>query len=378
MTDTLIEIGRGVFADKPRRLFKTMLLFPPEWVPTAPYLALPSLTAVLRSYGHQVVQKDVNIEMYDWFFSDTFLIWVKLRMDQQRRGLDEREARNELTDLERDRLACLTSQDGVDVMELAEQVAEAKAIVRGEAFYDAEKLEWALNTFRDVMQFISAAYFPASLVFYPMESNLGYRSGVSKEVLACLEDETVNVYRDVCRQLVLPAIQKERPEVVGISVGTQMQLLAGMTFCKMIKQEFPDIHVTVGGNVITRLQEDLPKQKQFFTQVFDSAILYEGEHALVWLLEALAGERDWEKVPNLMWYQDGQVRVNAEIYTERPTALPLPDFRWMPILCRFEFCLTWPHEGVIGDGVLFVITGRDISINIAGNPHMMLFARSKR
>ncbi|HBP87932.1 MAG TPA: B12-binding domain-containing radical SAM protein, partial [Nitrospiraceae bacterium] len=189
MNDTLIEIGRGVSTDKPRRNFKTMLLFPPEWVPTAPYLALPSLTAVLRSYGHQVVQKDVNIEMYDWFFSDTFLIWVKLRMDQQRRDLKEREARNELTDLERDRLACLASQDALDVMELAEQAAEAKAIVRGEMFYDAEKLEWALKVFRDVMQFISAAYFPASLVFYPMESNLGYRSGVSTEVLACLDDD---------------------------------------------------------------------------------------------------------------------------------------------------------------------------------------------
>jgi radical SAM superfamily enzyme YgiQ (UPF0313 family) len=335
MTDTLIEIGGGVSTDKPRRLFKTMLLFPPEWVPTAPYLALPSLTAVLRSFGHQVVQKDVNIEMYDWFFSDTFLIWVKLRMDQQRRGLNERAARNELTELERDRLNCLIAQDAVDVMELAEQAVDAKSIVRGEAFYDAEKLEWALNTFRDVMKFISAAYFPASLVFYPMESNLGYRSGVSREVLAFIEDETVNVYRDVCRQLVLPAIHKEHPEVVGISVGTQMQLLAGMTFCKMIKQEFPDIHVTVGGNVITRLQEDLPKQKQFFTQVFDSAILYEGEHALVWLLEALAGERIWEKVPNLIWYQNGQVRVNSEIYTEKTTALPLPDFEGLPLDAYF-------------------------------------------
>ena len=77
-----------------------------------------------------------------------------------------------------------------------------------------------------------------------------------------------------------PAIHKEQPEVVGISIGTQMQLLAGMTFCKMIKTEFPDIHVTVGGNVITRLQEDLPKQDKFFTNVFDTAILYEGEHAL--------------------------------------------------------------------------------------------------
>jgi radical SAM superfamily enzyme YgiQ (UPF0313 family) len=336
MTDTLIEIGRGEGSiDKSRRIFKTMLLFPPEWVPTAPYLALPSLTAVLRSYGHQVVQKDVNIEMYDWFFSDTFLIWVKLRMDQQRRMLEERKARIELTELERDRLNCLASYDTIDVIELAEHAADAKTIVRGEEFYDAARLEWALNIFRDVMQFISAAYFPASLVFYPMESNLGYRSGVSREVLACLDDENVNVYRDVCRQLVLPAIQKERPEVVGISIGTQMQLLAGMTFCKLIKQEFPDIHVTVGGNVITRLQEDLPKQKEFFTQVFDSAILYEGEHALIWLLEALAGERHWEKVPNLMWYQDGQVRVNSEIYTERTTTLPLPDFEGLPLDAYF-------------------------------------------
>ncbi len=138
------------------------------------------------------------------------------------------------------------------------------AIVRGEQFYEADKLEWALNTFREAMQFISAAYYPASLVFYPMESNLGYRPGVSKELLACLDDEQVNIYRDICNQLVLPSVAKERPDVVGISIGTQMQLIAGMTFCKMIKETFPNVHVVVGGNVVTRLQEELPKQERFF------------------------------------------------------------------------------------------------------------------
>ena len=111
--------------------------------------------------------------------------------------------------------------------------------MRGEQFYEADKLEWALNTFREAMQYISAAYYPASLVFYPMESNLGYRPGVSKEVFACLDDEQVNVYRDICNQLVLPAVAKERPDVVGVSIGTQMQLIAGLTFCKMIKETFP-------------------------------------------------------------------------------------------------------------------------------------------
>ena len=48
---------------------KVMLIFPPEWVPTAPYLALPSLAAVLRQNGIDTVLKDINVEMYDHIFT---------------------------------------------------------------------------------------------------------------------------------------------------------------------------------------------------------------------------------------------------------------------------------------------------------------------
>ena len=285
----------------PARKLKTMLLFPPEWVPTAPYLALPTLTAVLRQNGHEVVQRDVNIEMYDLFFSDTFLIWIKTRIAGHFHSLQTKERNGWLSEQEIGQKACLDAKTGVDVLDLVERVEQAKRITRSEAFYDASQLEWALNVFREVMHYISAAYYPASLVFYPMESNLGYRPGVSKEVFACLGDEQVNVYRDVCRQLVLPSVSREQPDVVGVSIGTQMQLMAGLTFCKMIKEAFPQIHVVVGGNVITRLQEELPKHERFFTEVFDSAIMYEGEHALLWLLEALAGTRNKSSVPNLIY-----------------------------------------------------------------------------
>jgi anaerobic magnesium-protoporphyrin IX monomethyl ester cyclase len=327
----VIQVDKPVRKNGSGRKLKAMLLFPPEWVPTAPYLALPSLTAVLRQNGHEVVQKDVNIEMYDHFFSDTFLIWVMARIATQRRVLEAKDRTEGLTEREEAQKACLDAAAAVDVMDLADRAMAAKRVVRGEEFYDADKLGGALNTFREVMQYISAAYFPASLVFYPMESNLGYRPGVSKEVFACLDDEQVNVYRDVCRQLVLPAISREMPDVVGVSLGTQMQLLAGLTFCKMIKEAFPDIHVTVGGNIITRLQEELPKHERFFTEVFDSAIMYEGEHALLWLLEALAGERELAKVPNLIYRDKTGIHVNTEVYTEKTTALPIPDFDGFPL-----------------------------------------------
>ena len=283
----LIQINALTPLQGTRKTSKVMLLFPPEWVPTAPYLALPSLTAVLREAGHTVVQRDINIEMWDHFFSMEFLIWVKARLGMQLKPLQDKEKAGTLTEQEADHKAVVEQAYLVDVFDLADRAEDAKLIVRGERFYQAEVLEGALNTFREAMAFISTAYYPASLVFYPMESNLGYRPGVSKEVLACLDDEQVNVYRDLCNQLVMPVVAKEMPDVVGLSIGTQMQLLAGMTFCKMIKETFPHIHVVVGGNVITRLQEDLAKHEQFFTDVFDSAILYEGEHALLWLIEAL-------------------------------------------------------------------------------------------
>jgi radical SAM superfamily enzyme YgiQ (UPF0313 family) len=322
---------RGQAVTAPPRKLKTLLLFPPEWVPTAPYLALPSLTGVLRQHGYEVLQRDINIEMYHLFFSDTFLIWVKARIEGQLHALDMKERSSWLTEQELNQRLCLESQARVDVFDLIERVEKAKRITQSEAFYDADQLEWALNVFREVMQFISAAYYPASLVFYPMESNLGYRPGVSKEVFACLDDEQVNVYRDVCRQLVLPVVSRELPDVVGVSIGTQMQLMAGLTFCRMIKQAFPHTHVVVGGNVITRLKEELPKHERFFTEVFDSAILYEGEHALLWLLEALSGSRDLATVPNLIYRDATGIHVNEAIYTEKLTDLPLPDFDGLPL-----------------------------------------------
>jgi radical SAM superfamily enzyme YgiQ (UPF0313 family) len=332
MSSELLQIEpKAQLKNGARKTSKVMLLFPPEWVPTAPYLALPSLTAVLREAGHTVVQRDINIEMYDHFFTTEFLVWIRARQTMQLRSLQMKEKRGELTEQEASQLAVLEQVMTVDVFDLAARAEEAKVIVRGEQFYEASRLEWALNTFREAMQFISAAYYPASLVFYPMESNLGFRPGVSKELLACLDDEQVNVYRDICNQLVLPAVAKEKPEVVGLSIGTQMQLIAGLTFCKMIKETFPNVHVVIGGNVVTRLQEEWPQHERFFSEIFDSAILYEGEHALLWLIEALKGQRDMASVPNLMYRNADGVQQNKEIYTEKMAALPLPDFDGFPL-----------------------------------------------
>ncbi|MBL8072405.1 MAG: B12-binding domain-containing radical SAM protein, partial [Nitrospira sp.] len=155
----LVQIdGLSPIRKEDRKTSKVMLLFPPEWVPTAPYLALPALTSVLREAGHTVVQRDINIEMYDHFFTMEFLIWVKGRLGMQLKPLQDKEKAGRLTEQEAAQKAVLEEAYAVDVFDLADRAEDAKLVVRGERFYDAEKLERALNTFREAMQYLSAAY----------------------------------------------------------------------------------------------------------------------------------------------------------------------------------------------------------------------------
>src|SRR5207237_10437176 len=107
----------------------------------------------------------------------------------------------------------------------------AKAIVRGPDFYDSEKLEWAINVFREVTATISLVYAPARICMPPMETDLSYKIFMSSEVLDAVEDTQVNVYRDVFEHILKPAIIAERPDVIGFSIVLQQQLFLSITFC---------------------------------------------------------------------------------------------------------------------------------------------------
>ena len=151
-----VKYGKGGLIQlKPRaaeagsgRKMKVMLVFPPDWYPSEPYLSLPSLTCVLRAAGHQVVQKDVNLEMYDWYFSADFLnrivlrrvpqVLDRLRKASRSRGLSEAEQALQLSlvGLTRSRIAELTEKtpeaapDVQMMLSFLDRVSPQRGIVR--------------------------------------------------------------------------------------------------------------------------------------------------------------------------------------------------------------------------------------------------------
>ena len=326
----LILIHRQTSEATSGRKMKVMLIFPPDWFPSEPYLSLPTLTAVLRQAGHTVIQKDINLEMYDWYFSEDFLKKVLRRVPQQLDRLRKLAKKRELAEWEMDVQLALCDLTRQRIDELIKKAEQAKRIVRGdENFYDIDKLEWAIQVFREVTSVISLVYAPARVCMPPMETDLSYKSYVSAEVMDAVQDPQVNIYRDVFEQLVKPTIEAEQPDVVGISIVLQQQIFSSMTFCALIKQHFPKIHVTIGGNTITRLRDVLPQSPLF--EYFDSAVVYEGETAFLQLVEAVGAKRDLSQIPNTIYKDETGIHVSPVSYAEDMAALPPPDFDGLPL-----------------------------------------------
>ena len=326
----LLQLRRQSPAIAGGRKMKVMLIFPPDWYPSEPYLSLPSLTAVLRAAGHHVVQKDVNLEMYDWYFSDEFLRRVLKKVPQQLDRLRKISRSRELTEAEQELQISLCELTRERIAQLTAKAEQAKQIVRGPQFYDAEKLEWAISAFREITDAISLVYAPARICMPPMETDLSYKVFMSSELLQAVEDTQVNIYRDVFEQLVKPVIEAERPEVIGISIVLQQQLFSTFTFCALIKEQFPNIHITIGGNTVTRLRDVLPTTPSLF-RLFDSAIMYEGETAFLQLVEAVGAGGDLNQIPNLIFRDASGIHTSSLTYAEDMASLPPPDFDGLPL-----------------------------------------------
>ncbi len=325
----LILLNRQQFEASSGRKMKVMLIFPPDWFPSEPYLSLPSLTAVLRQAGHTVIQKDINCEMWDWYFSEDFLKKVLRRVPQQLDRLRKLSKKRDLDASEMDLQLALCDVTHQRMAKLIQNAEEAKCIIRSEEFYDIDKLELSLQVLREVMSVVSLVYFPARICMPPMETDLSYKVFVSSEVMDAVNDTQVNIYRDVFDHLVKPAIEQEQPDVIGISIVLQQQMFSTMTFCALIKQHFPHIHITIGGNTVTRLRDVLPQSPLF--QYFDSAVVYEGETAFVQLVSAVGAKRSLAEVPNTLYKDEAGVHTSPTSYAEDLATLPPPDFDGLPL-----------------------------------------------
>lgn len=306
---------------------KISLLFPPSWHPSQPYLSLPCLSAFLDQAGvNGLSQRDLNIELLDTILSRTYgldvyeALLAKLKVLEHARegetgpGSDEHYSR------------IVASLDRFP--HLIDDIESAKASLRGDEFYDIDRYRECLFLIDRWLEVVSSIYFPTRITV--VDNQFAYSIYSSRDILRAIHDEAQNPYIDLYQRYFLPSIVNGKPDLIGVSITATSQIVPGLTLCRLVKEANPDIHVIIGGSIFTRLVDNLRRCERLF-QVTDGFIVFEGETALLELINQLEGKKNFAKVPNLIYRENGKVIVNQPFYSENLAQHPAPNYDGFPL-----------------------------------------------
>lgn len=92
-------------------------------------------------------------------------------------------------------------------------------------------------------------------------------------------------YSQFYRERVLPRLAAEKPALIGVTVASQEQLLPAVELLALIREEFPETFVVLGGNVITRLRDT--SAFPVLCSLADQVALYQGDLAIKRIVQAV-------------------------------------------------------------------------------------------
>ncbi len=283
---------------------KPLLIFPPGWVPYAPYLALPILKGFLEKHSISADIKDVNLEFYDHILSSNFVTKAYRICEDKLESLDKKAEHTE-----EEKNSYFRYAKAILLKKSIERIDEAKEIIRSSRFYDHDSLETAKIVLLDSLYVIDSAYEEYSINFNDITHK--YPINSSEEILSNLDNKLSNIFIEYYETSILEHIKKNNYNLVGFSVTVLSQIKPALTLARMIRKSCPDVrHIVFGGNYITRIALEWNEAHPFFS-IFDFLICYEGENALLSLIRSLEGALDLSEVPNLCYIKDGQLIKNG-------------------------------------------------------------------
>lgn len=303
------------------------LVFPPIALVTQPHLATPSLTAFLKSHSHhEVLQLDLNIQGHDHLLTRRYFDRLKGRLSKEFRHLNSGN-KSKRADYESLYSAC---RDLLLADFLSDHISASKSYLKSSSSLgNLERLLFSKRVLDSALRLVHSyciisdrrkvrKYFSSSRNLFSNVSKVLQSSRNGDPFVDFFEDKT------------MPRIGKFGPDLVGISVTYGDQFIYSLILAYLLKERFPRVHVTAGGNHIRRIFDDLRFKKELFS-LFDSVVPFEGETALLNLAGRLEESRDLSNIPNLAYCRNGQVCYHVQKRSENVDQLPTPDFTGLPL-----------------------------------------------
>ncbi len=295
------------------------LLFPPATDPRAPHLALPALAAALRGAGVRTTLWDLDLEgLLALLAPEALAEAAGVARARLERASDPDEA---------ERLRAALAPADYVLANVGDALATLRDPVR---FYQGPLYADARRCLLRALDLVSAAAGPVHYTIQPAEYAVdGVDPTRLADLAAVTADPRLNLFDRLYRERVLPALERDRPDVVGVSILNSQQVLPGLTLARLLKQA--GHHVVIGGTLYSKFVPELLARPAFFRLFCDGLIAYEGETAWLALLDQLAGGRDFRAVPNYLHLDAHDRPTLGRQHAEDVNALPTPDFDGLPL-----------------------------------------------
>jgi anaerobic magnesium-protoporphyrin IX monomethyl ester cyclase len=297
------------------------LLFPPATDPRNPHLAMPSLAAALRGAGVRVTMRDLDLEGLLWLLEPTRLErGVRACADAVAAGALDRwpdawRIRNLLADPER----------------LVSEAVKAPSVLRDEvAFFDPHAYRVAREAIAGALDVVSCGLGGVRYNIAPVRYDVrGADPARLGDLLRVTQDADADVFAEFWAERVLGELDADRPDVVGLSILNHQQVIPGLRLARLLRRSGHT--VLLGGTVYAKFVDSLLKAPEFFAAFCDGLVAYEGETAILALVDELGAAGDLSRVPNLISLdRAGRPRMGPH-HLEDVNALPTPDFDGLPL-----------------------------------------------
>ncbi len=302
--------------------YQAILLQPPPGDVTGPYPALCYLKSYAAEKGYRVMVKDLGIEALHYLTQPERVAGMLDRVRQQCNTMEASSSLNADQQRQYGRLLSALQANG-----RPEWFSRNIQLFRQpDAFFDYHRYKLARKGLNTFFNLLSAAHYPTTLTpaTYPTATMLKTMENIQTH-----RDPAVNPYIPYYEKVLFPYITSHRPALVGISMVFANQSVQALVLGRMIRDRFPEIHVTLGGAYLS--QWAMTADDAHLEQLLDCAnsiVCGEGEEAFTDLLARVLKDESPANLPNLICRDESGgnlLRFRQLNYTDI-SEQPAPDF----------------------------------------------------
>lgn len=299
-----------------------LLLQPPPADLTGPYPALCYLKSYAAAHGQTVGVRDLGIEGFQFLSKPERIEHLVTRAGEIREQL---ETKGTLSPDEQRHYRLLMMSAGFGLTRrFSHRLAEG--LKAPKKFYHYPSYQKTCRLLDAFFRMLSAVFFPTTVSpsEYPTATLLKTMPGILEH-----RKPHVNPYLPFYEDILFPQIAAQKPSLIGISMVFASQSVQALVLGNLLKERFPDIHITLGGAYLSQWVMVMGEtQLSALFECTDSVICGEGERPLVTLLNRIGNGEPLNDVPNLI-HRNARTgmfqRFDGLIYTDVATQPP-PDF----------------------------------------------------